>query len=130
MSIINYFYRNNCPEFQTIKQSILHYKLPSEKQMEEWEMKHKKQLSSTILLIRHVGSKWNEEDDSNMPFPDNFYFFHFVYYDDDFAAFIRPSKHVVVDYERSWWNMSYWCEYEKTWKSDKGVIKRNYPYLL
>ena len=43
MSAINFnwFYHNNCPEFQNIKARILEYKQPTQKQLENYKRDHK-----------------------------------------------------------------------------------------
>ena len=151
MDTINYFYRNNCFEFRMIKQRILQYRFPSDKQLVEWKEKHFLSYSWVMTEINDLAKDFL--DDSNCESPQYFLEcngFSFIDYLTNQISPLHSKKYCgfkwtkygdewfhkynmyneaprsIIGFECSW-QISYWDEHEEIYRVNKDVLDKICP---
>ena len=150
MDTINYFYRNNSFEIRMIKERILQYRFPSDKQLVEWKEKHFLSDRWVIYEINDMAKDFL--DDSNCESPQDFLecnkfsfidflreqksithpkFYHFWHTKYGYMWLVEHNiyekqPHSIIHFECSW-QISYWDEHEEIYRVNKDVLDKICP---
>ena len=149
MDTVNYFYRNNSFEIRMIKQRILQYRFPSDKQLVEWKEKHFLSNRWVIAEINDMAKDFL--DDSNCECPQDLLecngFSFMDYLMGECSQYPKFCDFMYTKYGVEWfhehnmykkqprsiicfkfsWHISYWDEYEKMYRVNKDVLDKICP---